>query len=99
MDKLHEYDSETAMKPLKRRPTACLGLLSAFPEMSAAANAILMRTDEILVKPMNVPDLLHAITQRLTKGPLNKRKVETLAAILERTAETGITARSSMPNC
>jgi hypothetical protein len=59
--------------------------------MSAAANAILMQTDEILVKPMNIPDLITAITQRLAKGPLHKnRKVETLATILQRTTEAGI---------
>ncbi len=49
-------------------PEAVTLLLSAFPEMSAAANAILMQTDEILVKPMNVPDLLDAITQRLARN-------------------------------
>ena len=65
-------------------PEAVTLLLSAFPEMSAAANAILMQADEILVKPMNIPDLLDAITQRLAKGPLHKRKIETLATILER---------------
>jgi hypothetical protein len=58
--------------------------------MSAAANAILMQTDEILVKPMRVPDLIDAIKQRLAKGPLHKRKVETLATILKRTTEEGI---------
>jgi CheY-like chemotaxis protein len=71
-------------------PEAVTLLLSAFPEMSAASNAILMQTDEILVKPMNVPDLIEAITQRIAKGPLHKRKIETLATILERTAETSI---------
>src|SRR6202789_1134239 len=71
-------------------PEAVTLLLSAFPEMSAAANAILLQADEILVKPMNVPDLIDAITQRLAKGPLHKRKVETLATILERTTEAGI---------
>ena len=71
-------------------PDAVTLLLSAFPEMSAAANAILLQTDEILVKPMNVPDLLDAIKQRLAKGPLHRRKVETLATILERTTEEGI---------
>lgn len=71
-------------------PDAITLLLSAFPEMSAAANAILMQTDEILVKPMNVPDLIAAITQRLAKGPLHKRRVESLAAILERTTPEGI---------
>src|ERR1700728_1421653 len=71
-------------------PEAVTLLLSAFPEMSEAANAILMQTDEILVKPMNIPDLINAITQRLAKGPLHKRKIETLATILERTTEAGI---------
>lgn len=71
-------------------PDAVTLLLSAFPEMSAAANAILMQTDEILVKPMNVPDLIDAITQRLAKGPLHKRTVETLATILERTTKDSI---------
>ena len=71
-------------------PEAVTLLLSAFPEMSAAANAILMQADEILVKPMNISDLLDAITQRLAKGPLHKRKIETLATILERTCEASI---------
>jgi DNA-binding response OmpR family regulator len=71
-------------------PEAVTLLLSSFPEMSAASNAILMQTDEILVKPMNIPDLIEAITQRLTRGPLHKRKIETLATILERTTDAGI---------
>jgi DNA-binding response OmpR family regulator len=71
-------------------PNAVTLLLSAFPEMSAAANAILMQADEILVKPMNIPDLLDTITRRLAKGPLHRRRVEGLATILERTTEVGI---------
>jgi DNA-binding NtrC family response regulator len=55
-------------------PDAVTLLLSAFPEMSAAANAILMQTDEILVKPMNIPDLIETILQRLAKGPIHKRR-------------------------
>jgi len=71
-------------------PDAVTLLLSGFPEMSAAANAILMQADEILLKPMKIPDLIDTITQRLAKGPLHKRKVETLAMILERTTQDGI---------
>jgi ActR/RegA family two-component response regulator len=71
-------------------PDSVTLLLSAFPEMSAAANAILMQTDEILVKPMRVDELLEAITERLAKGPLHRRKVESLAVILTRTAEESI---------
>ncbi len=71
-------------------PDAVTLLLSAFPEMSAAANAILMQTDEILVKPMQVQDLIATIESRLAKGPLHRRKVETLATILERTTKDSI---------
>ena len=66
-------------------PLAVTMLLSAFPEMSAAANAILLQADEILVKPMKVDDLIAAIQQRLTAGPLHRRIVESVATILERT--------------
>jgi YesN/AraC family two-component response regulator len=66
-------------------PAAVTMLLSAFPEMSAAANAILMQADEILVKPMNVEDLIRTIEQRLQEGPMHRRKVESLGTILERT--------------
>ncbi len=71
-------------------PNSVTLLLSAFPEMSAAANAILMQADEILVKPMRVPDLIKVIEERLARGPLRHRVVETVARILERTAESSI---------
>ena len=65
-------------------------LLSAFPEMNAAAHAILMQADEILVKPMDVPALLAVIKQRLaSETPLN-RKIESVAAILERSIQTTV---------
>ncbi len=84
-------DGLTVVSAMRHKnPEAVTLLLSAFPEMSAAANAILMQTDEILVKPMKIPDLIEAITQRLSKGPLHKRKVETLATILERTTGNSI---------
>ncbi|HEV2646556.1 MAG TPA: response regulator [Acidobacteriaceae bacterium] len=84
-------DGLTVVSAMRHKnPEAVTLLLSAFPEMSAAANAILMQTDEILVKPMNVPDLIEAITERLAKGPLHKRKIETLSTILERTTDASI---------
>ncbi len=84
-------DGLTVVSAMRHKnPGAVTLLLSAFLEMSEAANAILMQTDEILVKPMNVPDLIEAITQRLAKGPLHKRQVETLATILERTTDASI---------
>jgi ABC-type sugar transport system substrate-binding protein len=59
-------------------------LLSAFPEMDAAAHAILLQTDEILVKPMDVTALVDGIKQRLATGTPVTRVVVTVAAILER---------------
>src|ERR1700728_4426377 len=66
-------------------PDAVTLLLSAFPEMSAAANAILMQTDEILVKPMKVASLIQVINQRVASGPERTREIVTVATILERT--------------
>ena len=58
--------------------------------MNAAAHAILLQADQILVKPMNVTALVEAIKERLAIGPANARVVETVAAILERTAQSTI---------
>jgi CheY-like chemotaxis protein len=64
-------------------PGAVTILLSAFPEMDAAAQAILLQTDQILVKPMNIPALIETIEQRLASGPVPSRVIESLATILE----------------
>src|ERR1700689_5549317 len=66
-------------------PAAVTLLLSAFPEMNAAAQAILRQADEILVKPMDVVSLVQVINQRVASGPQGTRQIETVATILERT--------------
>jgi len=71
-------------------PTAVTLLLSAFPEMNAAAQAILRQADEILVKPMDVVSLVQVINQRVASGPQAARQIETVATILERTAGSTI---------
>src|SRR5271170_4101077 len=73
-------------------PGAVTLLLSAFPEMTAAAAAILQQTDEILVKPVNVTSLVDVIKQRVASGPQQSRVIETVASILER--ETTSTIRA-----
>jgi hypothetical protein len=65
-------------------------LLSAFPEMTAAAEAILKQADEILVKPMDLISLVEIIHQRMASGPKRKPEIETVATILERTMEDTI---------
>jgi hypothetical protein len=71
-------------------PSAVTLLLSAFPHLEAAAQAILFQADEILVKPIEVTSLIHVIEQRLAMGPVRDRQIESLAAILERTAGSTI---------
>src|ERR1700742_4086837 len=58
-------------------PKAVTLLLSAFPEMNAAAQAILRQTDEILVKPMDLTSLVQIINQRVASGPQDQRTIET----------------------
>jgi CheY-like chemotaxis protein len=73
-------------------PTAVTLLLSAFPEMTAAAAAILQQTDEILLKPVDATSLIDVIKQQLSSRPPPKRVIETVASILER--ETTNTIRA-----
>ncbi len=71
-------------------PKAVTMLLSAFPQMEAAAQAILLQADEILVKPMNIPALIDAIKTRLAIGPPRLRVIESVATILERSTKSTI---------
>ena len=73
-------------------PKAVTILLSAFPEMDAAAQAILLQADQILVKPMNIPALLEAIEQRLASAPPPSRRIESVATILESTIQSTVDA-------
>src|SRR6202021_3194141 len=66
-------------------PTAVTLLLSAFPEMTAAAQAIMHQADEILVKPMDLLSLVQIIRQRGANGPQRKREIEKVVGVLEGT--------------
>ena len=59
-------------------PSAVTLLLSAFPQMEAAAQAILMQADEILVKPMNLASLVDLIKHRVAIGPVRNREIESV---------------------
>ena len=71
-------------------PKTVTMLLSGFPEMDTASQAILLQVDQILVKPMKINALVNAINQRLASGPPPVRVIETVATILERTSEVTI---------
>jgi CheY-like chemotaxis protein len=71
-------------------PTAVTLLLSAFPHMEAAAQAILLQADEILLKPIEAKSIVHVIKNRMAMGPVRNRQIESVAAVLERTTESAI---------
>jgi CheY-like chemotaxis protein len=71
-------------------PSAVTLLLSAFPHMEAAAQAILVQADEVLVKPMDVTSLVHVIKQRIAVGPVRNREVLSVGEILDRSTEPAI---------
>jgi CheY-like chemotaxis protein len=73
-------------------PKAVTMLLSSYPAMEAAAEAIIQQADEILVKPIHVAELVQSVLQRLAIGPPGPRIVESVAAILERAAQATIDA-------
>jgi DNA-binding response OmpR family regulator len=73
-------------------PKAVTILLTGFPEMDAAAHAILMQADQILVKPMKVEALVEAIKHGLETGTPLPRIVETVADILKRSVKVTIQA-------
>jgi CheY-like chemotaxis protein len=64
-------------------PMAVTLLLSAFPEMNAAAQAIMRQADEILLKPIDVGSLIRVIHEGLANGPQRRREIVTVATILE----------------
>lgn len=69
-------------------PKAITLLLSAFPEMGAATQAILLQTDEILRKPLDMSSLVQAIRHRVAAGPVGSREMVTVAEILNRNLES-----------
>jgi CheY-like chemotaxis protein len=71
-------------------PEAVTIVLSAFPEMDAAARAILTQTDQVLVKPIEITALIKAINQRLLMGPPAARVIESVAEILKRSVQVTI---------
>jgi CheY-like chemotaxis protein len=69
-------------------PHAITLVYSGYPEMRAAAAAILLQADEILIKPLSVPDLVEIIRQKLiSRTQPNVRVTESVANILETDSE------------
>jgi DNA-binding response OmpR family regulator len=72
-------------------PKAVTLIFSSFPEMQLAANAIVKQTDEVIVKPLGVVNLIQAIREQLQKGQNTPpQPVESVADILERESSATI---------
>jgi DNA-binding response OmpR family regulator len=74
-----------------RHPDAVTLLFTGFPALKEAMDAILLQADEIMVKPMPIPDLLSLIRGKLeNRGSRRPSNTERVASILERESETTI---------
>jgi CheY-like chemotaxis protein len=70
-------------------PNAATFIFSGYPEMSAATSAILLQTDQVLLKPMAPGLLVETIKKRLREGGIKSvNKIEDVATILERESKT-----------
>jgi DNA-binding response OmpR family regulator len=79
-------DSLTMISAMRHiNPGAVAMLLTSFPDLHAAARAILHQADEVLLKSTDVEKLVAAIKQGIANGVAPSRpKVESVAMILER---------------
>jgi CheY-like chemotaxis protein len=77
-------------------PEAVNVIYSGFPALHAAMADILLQADEVLVKPLVVPDLISMLNQRLSKERNEKRRpvpgdsAESVATLLKRETENTI---------
>jgi ActR/RegA family two-component response regulator len=71
-------------------PSAVTLLLSAFPQLEAPAQAILLQADGILARPMDTAALVDALTHRVRIGTVRNREIESVSAILDRTTDAAI---------
>jgi CheY-like chemotaxis protein len=69
-------------------PKAVTLLLSAFPQLAAATQALVLQADEILTKPIDTTALIDLIRQRTAAGPGGNREILSVGEILSRHSET-----------
>jgi YesN/AraC family two-component response regulator len=72
-------------------PNAVNLVLTGYPALQEAAEAILLQADEVLLKPMAMPALIQVINDQLIKRETRKpTHIERVASIIERDALTTI---------
>jgi DNA-binding response OmpR family regulator len=85
-------DGFTVVSAMRHKhPDAITLLFTGYPALREAMDAILLQADEILVKPMPIPELVQLIRERLDKrGSRPASRTERVASILEREASSTI---------
>jgi DNA-binding response OmpR family regulator len=85
-------DGFTVISAMRHKsPNAITLLFTGYPALQEAMNAILLQADEILVKPMPIPEMVALIRERLDKRVARRpSNTERVASILERDALTTI---------
>ncbi|MGA2561446.1 MAG: response regulator [Terracidiphilus sp.] len=86
-------DGFTVISAMRHKhPNAVTLLFTGYPALKEAMDAILLQADEILVKPMPIPEMVALIRERLDKRSARPAScTERVATILEREASTTIT--------
>jgi DNA-binding NarL/FixJ family response regulator len=70
-----------------KNPDTIRFLFTAYPALQEAMDAILLQVDEILIKPIPIPNMVHLIRERLEKRAMRRpANTERVASILEREA-------------
>jgi DNA-binding response OmpR family regulator len=70
------------------QPAALTMLLSAFPDVKSAMEAIILEVDEILVKPIGVKQLAELVRERLLiHKPAHRPSKESVSTILQRCSD------------
>jgi DNA-binding response OmpR family regulator len=85
-------DGFTVISAMRHKsPNAITLLFTGFPALKEAMDTILLQADEILVKPMPVPEMVALIRERLDKRSTKRTPyTERVATILERQSSTTI---------
>jgi DNA-binding response OmpR family regulator len=81
-------DGFTVVSAMRHKhPDAITLLFTGYPALKEAMDAILLQADEIMVKPMPIPELVALIRERLERrGTRRPSNTERVASILERDA-------------
>jgi DNA-binding NtrC family response regulator len=79
---------DVLVRPAHAQPAALTMLLSGFPDVKSAMEAIILEADEIIVKPVGVKDLAELVRERLlVHKPAIRQPKERVSEILRRCSD------------